>query len=177
MSTQTVFCTQLGQLYNLYRSSILNKKYYGARLAAFKRWNMRLEILIAVGTSTAIGTWALWRGDRGSIAWAIITGFVTVLAIIKPFLQLSRRVEKYSKLFVGHADVEWDVKKLVDSTPGTQSFTPAMRETYQSILDRIRKLAVDDDPNPDEELREKCADEVNTEVPLRVLWYPEEPPK
>ncbi len=54
---------------NTYRTALMNRKYYGYRLSLVKNWNVGLEIVIAVGTSLAIGAWVIWRSPVGENTW------------------------------------------------------------------------------------------------------------
>ena len=166
--------TRLIDLYDKYRTAMLNRKYYGIRLSNFQKTNLWIEISIAIGTSSALGSWAIWKDGYGVFAWAIIAGFSAVLAVIKPLLQLSKQIERYSKLFAGHSDVLFDFETLIDKVRRIENFTEDMEQTYERALERLRILAPQDDPKPSLKLLKYCYQEVNRQIPPEHLWMPTE---
>lgn len=158
---------------NTYRTALMNRKYYGYRLSAVKTWNTAMEIVIAVGTSSAIGAWAIWRSTSvGANVWAILAGLATLFAVVKPCLKLSKRVEKYSELFVGHGDVYYDLKTITMELAGFRDYTDKIDEAFRRTIERIKQLAFKDDPKINEKLRRRSFEEVKREIPVESLWWP-----
>jgi len=138
-----------------------------------KTWNAALEIVIGVGTSSAIGAWAIWKSTSvGENVWAVLAGLATLFAIVKPFLNLSKHVEKYTKLFVGHGDVYYDLRTITTELARSRNYTDKMDEAFGRALERIKQLAPDDDPKVNEKLRRRFFDEVKKEIPVESLWWP-----
>jgi hypothetical protein len=80
---------ELGVIYDTYRRSAMNEKYYANRLTHLTNWNRYIEIVLAVGTSTAIAAWAIWTlNSWAKVFWAGFSGVITLLAITKPFLKM-----------------------------------------------------------------------------------------
>jgi len=161
-------------VYSTYRTEAMNKKYYGCRLSQIKRWNVTLEIVIAVGASSAIGAWALWRNPTGQCVWAMLTGLAAILAVAKPILRYSDRIERYTRLFAGHAVALHDLAQLTGEIEGLRDYPRALHKTYVAILARIRELTPEDDPNPDSSLLRHCFEEVKVQIPVDHLWWPTE---
>jgi len=158
---------------NTYRTALLNRKYYGYRLSVVKKRNTALEIVIAVGTSSAVGAWAIWQSTAvGANAWAVLTCLAALFAVVKPILNLSKDVERYSKLFVGHGDVYYDLQAITMELARVRGYTDKIRETFESVLKRIKQLGIEDDPKPNEKLHRRCFEEVKTEIPVNSLWWP-----
>jgi len=160
-------------LYADYRTEWLNRLYYGRRLARAKRWNSFLEILLAMGTSTAVGAWAIWNMQIGRTVWAGLAGVACIVAILKPVLQLSRQIERYTKLFVEHGAIFYDLGFLVKELEAQRCFTREMEISYKRIYGRLRDLASFDDPKPDKKLVRLCCEEVNAQISPEDLWWPE----
>ena len=163
---------RLLQLYRTYRTALLNRKYYACRLTTYRRWNLSLEIALAVGTSGTIGAWAVWKDGDGKYAWTIIAGLAAVLAVLKPILALPKQIERYTKLFAGYTDLFYDLEQSSNEIKVSRSISRETLKSYNRALDRFRKLSTDDDPKPDEKLKRKCYDEVLTEIPASTLWVP-----
>ena len=134
-----------------------------------------MEIAIAIGGSTAIGIWVLWKDSFGEYAWIAISGVATVLAIFKPIVNLAKQIERYSKLFVGHGDVQFDLERLAHDAKSTKSFDDESRKRYDEVLTRFRRLAEDDDPESNEELLGRCFESVKQRLPAESFWLPPTP--
>lgn len=158
---------------NTHRTALMNRKYYGYRLSGIRRLSITLEIVVAIGTSSAVGAWVIWKTtSTGETAWAILAGLAAVIATIKPFINLSRQIEKYTKLFVGHGDVYYDLKTITSDLIRTRSYSEESYEAFKRATERIKELAPDDDPKINKKLRRRCFDEVNREISVESLWWP-----
>jgi hypothetical protein len=158
---------------NAYRTASMNRKYYGYRLSRVKLLNVGLEILVAVGTSSAIGAWWIWRSSSaGETAWAILAAAATLLAILKPILKLSDQVERHTKLFVGHGDVYYDLKLIASDLARAKNYTDEIDKNFRRTVERIKELAPEDDPKINDRLRRKSYEEVKREIPVESLWWP-----
>ncbi|OGD12385.1 MAG: hypothetical protein A2Y86_03305 [Candidatus Aminicenantes bacterium RBG_13_62_12] len=159
-----------------FRTALMNRKYYGHRLTVTRSWNVALDIIIAVGASSAVGTWLIWKkSPAGENAWAMIAGLAALLAVIKPFLNLPKQLEKYSKLFIGHGDVYYDLKAITTELARVRDYTPKVQEAHGKAFERIKQLAPEDDPKIKEKLRRRFFEEVNREIPVESLWWPKKP--
>jgi hypothetical protein len=166
---------QLVEIYNRYRSAALNKDYYGCLLAEYQRWNTWLEFAIAIGAAgSGISGLAVWHYDTGKTLWAMITAISSLLAIVKPFLQLNKKVERYSKLFTGHQDNYLSLTVLVSKIRRRRQLTLEMIQEFEGAENRYIELARDDDPAINLTLATKCEARVREQIPDSALWYPED---
>lgn len=166
------FKATLLEIYDLYRTVLLNRKYYARRLDLTKKMNLWLEICLAVGTSGTIGAWAIWKTGYGQYIWIVIAGGAAILAVIKPIVQLSKGIERYSKLYVGYSDLFYDLQEVVGDIRKSRLFTKEMSNAVKNARNRIKKLALEDDPQPRQKLLVQCYNEVNREIPPERLWIP-----
>jgi hypothetical protein len=98
--------SRLKHIYNEYLTSLLNRKYYRHQLAVCKRENTVFEILIALGASgSGIAGRGVWVTDDGKVVWACLAGLAALLAVIKPFIKSSSKIENYTKLFTAHGEI------------------------------------------------------------------------
>ena len=160
------------EVYNLYRTALLNRKYYARRLAGWRWWNMVCEVAIALGTSGTIATWAVWKTGLGEYAWTFVAAFTAILAVLKPIIQLTKGIERYSKLYIGHSDLFYDLQGMVAEIQRTHNFSAEMISAIKSARGRFKKLALDDDPTPNPPQVRECYNEVNREIPPESLWVP-----
>jgi hypothetical protein len=166
--------TQLRYIYNSYRTALLNRKYYGSRLASYQKYNSAMEIAIAVGAtgSGGVAGLAVWGTITGQYTWLWISGIATVLGVVKPILQLGTKIENYTKLYSGHSNIFWELKGVVEDVEVHKSLPLELTEQYESIRKRITDLGGLDDPTPDKGLIVKFQTEVNEELPPESLWVP-----
>ena len=163
---------RLKDLYRTLRTTAMNREIYGCRLESARSWNFRLELAIAIGTSAAIASWAIWQDGRGEHAWLVISGVATILAIAKPLINFPKQIERYSKLFVGHSDALFDLDRLVQDARADMGLAPDYDERYRDVLDRLQKLVGDDDPRPNKKLVRECYDMINRRYPAESFWLP-----
>jgi hypothetical protein len=166
--------TQLKYIYDSYRTALLNRRYYSAKLARFQKYNSFMEIAIALGAtgSGGVAGLAIWGSITGQYAWLLITAVATILGIVKPVLQLGKEIEKYTNLFSGHSSVYFDLKYLVEDIEVSRSIPPKTAEQYETIRKRIAELGGLHDPKPDEKLIQNLQAHINREIPPEKLWVP-----
>ena len=160
------------QVYELYRSALLNQKYYGRRLRCYRGWNKGLEIILAIGTSTLIGSLAIWQTLSVDAYWQAFAAAMALLVIVKPILNLAKEVEKYTRLFTVHTELFYELKNLVWNIQIQKGITEEISHQYSRLRARYDALARDDDPVPSERLRKKLFDDVNRELPPDRFWVP-----
>lgn len=169
-------------IYDHYRTVCMSRHYYASRLILFKRYNLTYEVALAVSTSGAfvawyssspLSAWYFWQTPAGNVVRTSIAGLVVLLAILKPFLPFSEKIEKYSKLFIGYSDLYYDLKEIVDSMKTKESITKKVSDALSKAQKRYKDLALQDDPKPSKRLLRKCQNEVNRRFPASDFWYPQ----
>lgn len=167
----------LRMIHDEYRTALLNKKYYAARLDRYKTINRYSEIAIALGatTGTSIAGLAIFKQGYGTAAWAVISGISMVLSVIKPIMNLPKEVERYSKLTGEYASMFGTLRIIEQDISASQSLTSEQIEVFNQVRKRTVDLLTLDDTNPNRRLLEKLQDEVNKEIPPSILWMPMPP--
>ena len=162
----------LQQIYDLYRTSLLNVKYYGYKLTVTNRCNAAADIVVVVGSATSgVSGWAIWSWGYGQDVWLAIAAFATLLAALKPVLQINKKIEMYGKLYGGHRANYLAVQALVERVQAERAFTPGLQAGYRAIYGRYTDLARDDEPNPSRRLITRFQSEVNVQIPAATLWW------
>lgn len=165
--------SRIWQIYDAHRTALLNRKYYGHRLENYRYYERIFQIAAAIVTpGAAIGALAVWQTSVGSFLWFVVATVAGLLAFLRPFLGLSSNVERFSKLYTGHANLYHDLKYLVDEISFTKELTPEIVALFQHAQRRERELGPEDDPKPIAKLIEKYEKEVNKEVPVGNFWLP-----
>lgn len=159
-------------VYNSYRTVLMNRKYYGYRLARVKFTSTVFDIALAVGTSAAIGSWALWETPLGKGVWLVMSSTATLIALVKPFLNLPARIERFTRLFAGHGVAYYDLGAIVHEITRLQHYTEEVNLKYLAVLERAKALSPEDDPSPNRRLLNRCYAEVIQQIPTSGLWWP-----
>jgi hypothetical protein len=172
MTDQEKLVEKLSQLYDDYRSARLLQKYYGDRLAKYVHLTLAFDIAQAVGTSTAVGGWLVWQAGFGPGLWGIIAGIAAVVALVRPFLDLTSKVQRYSLLLAGLTDYYTDLERLVSKVSTTGEYNITIDKAHQEANRRCEKIIQLQDPLPARSRLARYQDEVNEEIPVDSLWMP-----
>jgi hypothetical protein len=167
--------SQLTEIYNLLCRSALNKEYYGTILHKTQTWNDVLEIIIAIGaTGTAISALTIWTiQPYGPWVWGTLTAISATLAVAKPILQLNKRIERLTRLFVGHTDNYTNLLIVVSRIKRQGDVTPELVGLFETAEARFLDLSKEDDPRPNLRLLTHCEALVRERHPPQSAWYPE----
>ena len=157
-----------------YRTAAMNRQYYACRLTTTQRLVTTLDVVAAVAASGTIAAWASWQTGAGATLWKALAGFAAVVTTVKPFLRLSKDVERYSELVIGYAAVYFDLKQLVEDVRTEQSLSEASWSRYQAVRQRTKDLGIKDDLVPKKRLHRRCYEQVKKEIPQDTLWWPSE---
>jgi hypothetical protein len=161
------------EIYDTYRTSLLNAKYYGCKLSSLRKYNFILEAIVAVGAAgSGVAGWQLWDAPGWKPVYLVIAATASLLAVLKPLSQISKQIETYSKLFGAHTSNSMALRRLVSEISSVEDVTEEHRQSYNTIYDRMIELAALDDPRPSKRLIQMFQNEVNIEVPPNSLWWP-----
>jgi hypothetical protein len=165
---------QLTQIYDAYRSALLNRKYYGCQLDFYRKLNRATDIALAIATPSMVGGWAIWHTQTGQVLWAMIAAAVSLLAAVKPIFNWPRDIDRYSRLHAEHSVQFYTLKQLVEDIETSRTITPAMDKRFNEARTRHAQLSKDDDVKPSKRLATRCEKEVLREIPADRLWLPKE---
>jgi hypothetical protein len=173
MDTPAELRAKVKAVNDLFRTSLMNRKYYARRLTWFNRCNKTLEILVAVGSSSAVAGWGFWKLMHvGGATWGVLSGVAALLAVLKPTLQLPKEIERYSKRHLGYCSLYYDLDMIVFDMQMTKSLNAANWKSFLHLKKRNGELGIHDEINPKEKVLSRCRDEVMKEVPKGSLWLP-----
>jgi hypothetical protein len=117
-----------------------------------------------------VAGWYVWETRSGKLAWGAYAGFVAILAVIKPIVQVPKEIERYSKLHTGYADLFYDFRLLTDDIQARQRITQETGTAIAKAMGRYRELALQDDPKPSARLLDKCQKKVQRQYPGFNEW-------
>jgi hypothetical protein len=147
---------QLRELYRLYRTALMNEKYFGYRLQRVRAINTASEIVLGITASATISSWQFLKAGYGAYVWQIFGGISTLLAVVKPIVRLSKKIELYSKLHVGYCALYFDLKNLVHEVNTQHAFPPRLLKEEGAARDRYKNLELQIDELPNKRLLRLC---------------------
>jgi hypothetical protein len=164
----------LAEIYTLLCRSGLNKEYYGNVLHRTQRLNDVLEILIAVGTAgSGISALTIWQiQPYGPWVWGTLTTIAALLAIAKPIIQLNKRIERLTRLYVGHTDNYTSLVIIVSRIRRHNDVTSELIGSFEAAEARFLELAKEDDPRPNMKLLQRCEAMIRQRHPPDEAWWP-----
>lgn len=163
-------------VYDLLRTARLNVKYYSARLAYFKRWNFVLELVLAVMAPSSViaGLW-FWKTSNGQVVWTSLSVIAAVAALLKPLLQLEKKVGAYTETLAGYRALDHDLFKIKELVAQKRAFNRELQSDYQKAIDRKGTIiSKDPEVSTKTKLKQKLEKEVTRELPAREFFVPEQ---
>jgi len=166
----------VGRVYMIYdatRTALLNKFYYGRRLAKYRRYNFWMEILIAAGATTSgVAGLALWKTEYGQAVWGVLSALSIILATLKPSLKFTEKVESYAKLYGEYTGAYIKMSVHLQDIQIERMVTDQRFKAFGDLRVQAAELESLGDPVRDEVLIRQLEAEVNKAIPIDRLWVP-----
>ena len=163
-------------VYDAIRTARLNAKYYGCRVSALERENFWIELtLAATATGSAIAGFAFWSTTAGKPIWQGLMIVSAILAIVKPLLKLTDRIQKLEQLIGVYRNIEYELKAIEIGIKQRRTFDSELQSQFAEALKQMKEAAA----NPaggfrtDDRLRKRCQEEVAYELPSDHFFVPE----
>jgi hypothetical protein len=154
------------------RTARMNCIYYEKRLKQLQHWNLAVEILIALATSSGVAGLAFWKSDPGRIVWGGIAALAAIASAVKPLLGLSKRIEAAAELRQGYLQNFLAFNRLAMQIEGDGEVTAGHVAQHDRLADQVEALAKQDEINPRLRLLEAAQLQVAVEMPIETLWMP-----
>ena len=172
MASYTPLQAEVIRLHDLYRNCLLSRKYYAVNLKKYKVWNLTLDIIVALATSSAFAGLAILQTPVGTNVFSGLLAASVVISVIRPLLKLAEGVDRYSKLHYAYGELFYQIESLVADMRRKNRVTEEHFRAAADMADRYRNLALQDDPGPKQEALRKFQNEVNEAIPPDRLWLP-----
>ena len=162
-------------VYDLYREARFSVLYYSEKLNEYKRVNTLIEVVLAITTSSAVALLWLWNTSLGQQIWKYMLIVSAVLAVIKPILKLTERVQQYEAFLTGCRGLENDVKIIVVQINQSKKYGTLHRARLLDALSRQGELSV---KAPEallaKKLEDKCRSQIEKELPAESFFVPKD---
>lgn len=124
------------------------------------RWDKRINIFLAITSSSSIAAWAIWN-EYGFI-WALLIAISQVVNAIKPHLPFSKRLEVLSRIsnqlqiLFNKVDYQW--YKVANGELTENEINDALFDLKKQYTETIGKI-LESEPLPENEAFRKSADQ------------------
>jgi hypothetical protein len=162
-------------IYDEYRTARLNVKINEYRLAIFKKYNFCIEFFLALTASSSVASFWFWQSANGQIVWKFLFVLTAILAVLKPMLNLSGKIQKYSEILTDFKSLEHDFHKLTILINQQQRYDSEFTDQFYYLLDQKRFI----NQKTNEETIKKSKklefeNQVIEELPANIFYIPEE---
>jgi hypothetical protein len=163
-------------IYDTYRASLMNAKYYGHKVTVLKRWNRIFEIAISVfvAASGIHGIEYIINEMEVGKPWLspTLVSISIFLVLLKLLLDFGSRIEVAAKLYGGYQEHYVSMQRLCADIAMQEEISAALANKFDQMHERYAKLADSDEPHPSRRLLVRFQEEVNVEIPAESLWWP-----
>ena len=139
------------QVYDQYRTARLNVRYYSARAVRLRRTTQAFDMFLA--------------------------GLAAVIAVIRPFLHLTERLESVEQALTGYRALDSDLEQLSvlirqkgEYDKESQKRLQRALKRKEAIIGRLTRTEPEDN-----KLKAECTEMVNRELPPEDSFVPEQP--
>lgn len=163
-------------VYDLYRESRFSVLYYSEKLNRFKGLNSFIEIVLAITTSSsAVAVLWLWNTSLGQEIWKYVLVVSAILAIIKPAIKLTEKVQQYEEVLTGYRGLETDLKIIVVQIKQSKKYgAPHVTKLLEALSKKGELSKKSPEAKPDEKLQDKCKLQVLKELPAEQFFVPKD---
>jgi len=159
-------------LYDEYRTARLNVYYYEKTLSKLQRWNFWIELVIALSVPSIAGLW-FFETTIGGIAWKTLAALAAILAIVKPLVKLSDKIQQNDEVLTKWRVLHGELQKLVISISQHRKYDEKMREQFLRLLE-TKTTIKEPSEAANKKLKAICFEQVNKALPSDSFFVPEE---
>jgi len=163
-------------VYDLYRDARFSVLYYSEKLNRFKGWNFFIEIVLAITTSSsAVAALWLWNTSFGKEIWKYVLVLSALLAVIKPIIKLTEKVQQYEEVLTGYRGLENDLKIIVVQINQSKKYgTPHKTKLLEALARQGELVKKSPETKPEKKLQVKCRAQVMKALPAEHFFVPED---
>jgi hypothetical protein len=125
-------------IYDEYRTARLNVRINEYHLANCKKWDFFIEFILALTASSSVASFWFWQDATGQTVWKYLSVLTAVLAVLKPMLDLSGKIQKYSEILSDFKSLEHDFHKLAILINQQQRYDNEFKDQFYYLLDQKR---------------------------------------
>ncbi len=161
---------ELTRLFNLYRLSKLNRRYYGNRSAHFESLQGQFLVASAVLSAIALGLLLAVAGEKIRYVAAVLTGLSAVLTTVTQYFKWDEQARRFYFQHHSYGQLFSQSEALMSDIKRSQEITEQQIGAAKSIHDAFGRVEVLDELNPDRKLIDALDAQVREAFPDDYIW-------
>jgi len=163
---------ELSTLFNMFRISHLNRRYYAARLKSLKTWDTVLSAIVIAATASSFGVLAIDGVPHKTAIAAILAVIGFVASVVVPIFKLSIKIDDASNkacAFHFAAQLLESALRFVRNSEGQDGEVAGWVRSGEEAY----KLAgaLPDTDAEDRKLIKKVEGEIDASFPPNYIWH------
>ena len=169
---------QFENIYDEFRTLVLNKEYYARRIQRSGKILRALDIFLAVmAAGSGVASFALWKIDimgfpLGPSLLSFATGIALLLGIARPYLKLEDEHERLSSIQGAYTALAYVMEDVVTKIKTKHEVDPSSETIFQALRQVRGSLNGKEDTPADRRLIDEMARIVNQRHPESYFYYP-----
>lgn len=170
-------------VYDEFRDSELNKRYYGYRVFKTRKKLRNIDIYLALfAAGSAVAGFGLWRYEFlgfaiGQMLLGMFAGIAVVLAIAKPYLKIEDEIERLSAIQGSYDSLSHILKDIVERIKAEHAIDESDYKVFWTLRQIRATLGHKEDKPADRKIVQVAQDEVNELYPVGNFWWPQSEPR
>ena len=164
----------VSRLYDIYRCTVLNKRYHASKLRRARCWTCCADALSAITATTAIGSLAIWKTILGQYVFGILVTASAIVSVGRASFRISESMDQTSRLSFAWNDLSLDIDGLLAAIREDGRLTDIRRQQIHDMFERFRRLETHDEQVGDTKLMTQLQADVDRAIPTERLWLPPE---
>ncbi len=170
--------TELLQLYKLYRTALLNVKYYGHRAKVYSSLSFWFQVAATIGSLAAVGSflsdaqiWGISARQPKFVA-AGLAVIAAIAAAVTPLAGWTDKIYKLQNLHFAYSEIFHQTALVIQDIQRTGVISEYQIGAAKTLHDMKAHLGPLDEWAPDRTLIERFQNEVEEQIPPSSLWMP-----
>ena len=163
-------------VYDTFKEISLNVKYYSAKLHKVQSWNTGFEFFLGLATPSAgiaVADLVYWKTETIGEFWQILVAIAALVAIVKPFLKFSEKIEKLKGVTTEYVSLKHDLNVLILSIKERGKFEDDLKSIFWLAMEKIGRVKAQYiELKIDKKLQDECTEEVDEENPVNAFFVP-----
>jgi hypothetical protein len=161
---------ELTRLFNLYRLSELNRRYYGYRAESFERLQNGALLVAAVLSAIALGILLGIDSPKTKFWAAALAGVSAVVTTAVQYLKWDETARRFYFLHQSYGQLFAEIEALTAEVRRSDEITEQQIGSAKTLHDAFGRIEVLDEMYPKRELIDRLTAEVNKAFPDDYIW-------
>ncbi len=161
-------------VYDQMRTTRLNVKYLRNNIRMNNGWNTAMTVILALSTASLASIFWFLSTESLSVTIKSLSSLSGIVAVLKPILNLTSKIQKDEKLLSAYRILEYDLEQIKIGVSQSGSYTEILKNKFIEAMDRKKGIISSEDNNsePSRKKIKKLFAEVELELPIDSFFIP-----